>query len=390
MKKILLSATLSLSLLVNAQDAEKREVKYEYIQLPSKPLPANTLSYHVTVDAPYADKNDEKKEAYDKDKAALDARNKEKADAYKQKSTLQKIADRALLDERKPVDQKMGELKLSRTFDLDMLANMVKLEGMNDVAGNGLKINISLMGFEMLEPVVTYDNIFSGGQTNKKYKYEISYKHPVLIKAEVIGTQFIYSETPEKLNTFNKFYTEVYNSEAELKANFEKNKEAILYSLEEKAVMESMRGVNVLLNDYHALKKVKHESDIWVAEGKKYDYSDYTTAFETASQAYLLLKNDAEKKESKAKLVQSIGLWQTAFSQADLKDKKARINREIAGVTLLNIAEAQMWSDQYDEARATLTKLNGMDMKGKERRQSEAISKMIEELEPRYKIYFTK
>ncbi|MES2656937.1 MAG: hypothetical protein V4620_15175 [Bacteroidota bacterium] len=390
MKKILLSVALCISMLANAQDAEKREVKYEYIQLPSRPLPANTMNYHVTVDAPYAAKNDEKKEEYEKNKVALETRNKEKADAYKQKTTMQKIADRALLDEKKPVAEHMSELKLSRTFDLDMLANMVKLEGMNDVAGNGLKINISLMGFEMLEPVVTFDNIFSGGQTNKKYKYEISYKHPVVIKAEVIGSQFIYSETPEKLNSFSKFYTEVYNSEAELKANYEKNKEAILSSLEEKAVMESIKGANLLLNDYHALKKVKHESDIWVAEGKKYNYTDYITAFETASQAYVLLKNDAEKKESKAKLVQSIALWQTAFSQADLKDKKARVNREIAGATLLNIAEAQMWSDQYDEARITLTKLNGMDMKGKEKRQSESISKMIEELEPRYKVYFTK
>jgi len=173
---------LLISTSVFAQDIDKVEIKFDYIQLPLKPLDKNIKNYNskVLYDAEALNKKlladyevakvkaeedyqkslreydglmkkaeeelaKEKAEYPAKLKAANDAYMKE-MELYEQKSTLQKLADKQLANEGKPYKQipqepylkapsrpyksEPAEPKLHKVFNLDQLAaTYLKMEG---------------------------------------------------------------------------------------------------------------------------------------------------------------------------------------------------------------------------------------------------------------------
>ena len=98
------------------------------------------------------------------------------------------------------------------------------------------------------------------------------------------------------------------------------------------------------------LQPVRMEFELARAEDKKQDYSDLQQAYDTAYEAYAIYKAQGYNNETIESLQRAIPVWEKALQEADLKNKKARINKKIAKALHWNIAWAAMFSNDYDKS----------------------------------------
>ena len=56
-------------------------------------------------------------------------------------------------------------------------------------------------------------------------------------------------------------------------------------------------------------------------------------------------------------------MWAAALSEADFEDKKARIDRKVAGFLYLNLIEAAILMDNLSQAEGYLLEMNKVDAK---------------------------
>ena len=206
-KNVLLTciAGLFTSGILFAQDVDKRETKFDYIQLPSNPLDKSIKNYHSIIisdiddrnkklnqayeaalkqvdidfakdEAAYPTKLKKAEEDYNKDLANYQVKVKEADEAYQkdmaiyeQKSTLKKLADKNLANEGKPIKQVPNQPYLNspekpykrtpsapvllKTYNWEQLASTyLKLEGFNSGTANAVNITATIGDLDMKEP----------------------------------------------------------------------------------------------------------------------------------------------------------------------------------------------------------------------------------------------
>jgi hypothetical protein len=390
MKRLFIYCSLILAYTnLNAQDAERRDAKFSYIQLPARALTPPVKTYKVTLTSDAESNNNERREQYQKELAAADAEYQQALDTYNKKSVGQKILDKTLLEQGKPIKRAVPMPTYEKVFPLNAFGETyIQLEGFTKATDNALDIEIEVMPVE-ISPVKFVTESYMNSQ-QKKYKCEGVVKQPLMVIIKTPSGETIMSEIFSSSNNSYTYTTDAFNTESEARNYYDKNKSTIEGSWSEKALVENLKKLNNQLNNDFAFRKIKYETDVWVAEGKKFDYTDMNKAFETIMMAYNQLDDNTDKTALKEKAMEAIKAWETIYAEADLKDKKARINREIAGAILLNIAEAYMWIDEFSKAEETLTKLQTLDMKGYEKRQSNALSKKLEDLSARFNGYYKK
>lgn len=111
-----------------------------------------------------------------------------------------------------------------------------------------------------------------------------------------------------------------------------------------------------------SLNYVSQEFDVYSAKGKDFDYSELETAFEKAIEAYESIANEGYNDKNLAILKEAIAVWEKELATADLEDKKARINKEIAKGLEENCARGYFHVLDYDNAKkhaAAFAKLFG-------------------------------
>lgn len=315
------------------------------------------------------------KERYDESLARYDA----DLAAYNEKSTAKKLVEKTILDENnKPVKPGnfyppskpyLREVRHQKVFNKEMLANSyLKLDGFTNSTDNALKITVTLYGFESSDFVLkssesSYYNSKTK-QTSKvmKYWYEISYKNPINLKIETPNGEIIINETFAQFNEF------VLNKTPETQGSQPNiNRDSYIESLQSKIVESNMKEINDFINNNYGFPKYKREFEIYRVETKKMNYDDYQTAFESAVAGYKMLISD--KKGAFEKLNTAIAFWEKAYAESDINDKKARINSDITIITLFNLIEAKIWTDEYAKAEEYLNKIIGLNPSRKENRR---------------------
>lgn len=397
---ILLGLSLLVATIGFSQKIKDQKISFDYIQLPSKPLDKSLTTYTSEALLAYEEQiNAEKtrvQEEYDRKLAehpaevkAAEARFNEEMvryedamAAYNAKSTGSKVLENALLKEsNKPVNPgkfyppsapRKEVLNLQKVFSKEMLSSTyLKLDGFTkENNDNALKITASLFGFEHLEAELKFkesSSYNSKTETSTKYKtywYEVQYKHPISIKIETPSGELIIDETFEKFNEFsiaksksNKNYAPRFNE-----ANFVK-------SLQSGIVQKNMKFIKSYINTNYGFQKVKRNTIIYRVEQKrkkKYSYDDYQKAFEAAYAGYNSLKTGSDAAQEKIK--EAIAIWETALTESNMDDKKSRVNPDITIATMFNLAEAFLFSNQYDKVEENLNKMIGLDPSRKEKR----------------------
>ncbi len=395
-----------------SQKIDKQKLEFEYNQLPKKPLNKSIKNYSSQLEMAYeADIIAEKQKAQDDFEKATtehpqkvkdaEAKHKEivaeyEADmkAWKEKSTGSKIVERTLLDEKnKPV--KPGDFRPSmaprlkivyhqKIFNKETLANTyLKLSGYKKSTENAVKITATLQGFENLEQELkSREGNFYNKQTKTttktfKYWYEVSHRHPINLKIETPDGEVILDEILEQFNE----YTIAKSSSKEGKApSFNINKFAKI--LQDKIVQSNMKSLEEYINSNYGFSKVKRNITVYRVNAKKLNYDDYQKAFESTTAGYNLLVSDNTSAIEKIK--SAIAIWEKALTESNPSDKKARVNSDITIITLFNLVEACIWTNNYNKSEEYLNKIVGLNPSKKETKLIDEYREFLKEHKERW------
>ena len=397
---LLLGAALLLSTLLPAQKIIDKDISFNYIRLPKEPLGRSFGNYQSYVVAAYAADNAKLKADWEKKKGEADAQyqmdlamwsQKDKAaqdkydkemDTYNKKSTAQKMLDKNLLNEGKPVRQIIPEPyknippepKYKKEYDSNLLSSYIKLDGFKNAGDNAVIITVTLYGFEGVMPqmMTTQKSVVEKGVSHNvtMYHYETSYKQPMSVKVECPGKGVVLNQSMEQFNN----YTVEKTAESEQPPG-SMNGEQHLKDLEQSSMTTNLKIINDLINEKFGYCKATRTTVLYCSESKKADYSDLKTAFDNALTAYNTMLDD--KAAAVTKLKTAIDIWMKAVGEASMTDKKARINGEVGAMMELNLAEAFMWMDNYPDAETHMTKVGMMDPSRRMRHHGEEVAAMI-------------
>ncbi len=403
-------ALLGTSNLLQAQDIDNNDIRFNYIQLPAQPVDKTIKNYQSTVVLKYMEgvKNSQlsfqeqvaKAEAdykaamenyYVQQKLADDQYNKE-MEAWDKKPLAQKI----LLEKEKPqkkyipvpTKQTLVEPKYQKQFDVNLLASKYfKVEGYKQGAENPLKVTAFFLGFEATEAVLKEKSnvVKTTGkpdQTVIKYRYELNYKHPSGYRIET-NAGVIFEDYPAVTTDYNTYSTAEYNSVAELNTFWNSAKEGVINQLQEKIINQNCQTLSNIINNQFGYQNVAYSTLLSTVDEEK-GYEDYKQAYDIAAKGYSMLAEDLNKSNAIAKLKEAIAIWEKAMTESNPKNKKARVDMDVTQVTVLNLIEAYIFIDDFANAQSYIDKLKTLDPSKKERRRMERMEYLLKEQKKRY------
>lgn len=407
---LLIAITLNVNLLFS-QNIKDEVVEYRFIKLPLNPLPASIKNYQSSIFANYEADNQKKKEKYEaekkiaddnfeKEKAAYPAKVKAAEDKYnqemeewKKKSFGEKVVEKQILGENnKPVKQipsppypmsvRLPDLKT--TYDYPVVASTyLVLDGFSNKPDNAVKIDVILYGYDYTEPrqlseqksVVSYAN----GQTQTGnvtyYHNEFSYRHTMSVKVTMPDGKELFNVTPQELNTYK-----IYKSpETTTPAQF--NPQMLVKTYEEKILQDNLNLINNLVNDKIGYKRVTRKVELSFVKSKDETYQDLLIAYNDASAGLKILIDD--ETNAKSKLDNAIQLWNKALLESDIKNKKARIDKDVTLAIYYNLLECYFATNDVANAEKTIASLNTMDLSSSKRKLKEDYEALINDLKKR-------
>ncbi len=409
MKRQLTTFTFCVSIVsaVLSQNIDQEDITYKYQRLPLKPLSKDIKGYVSKVEQSYDAKNQELKAEYKEAQAKADEKYKQdmtryeeqskQADAdykkamddYNNKSIGKKTAEKLLLDSQKPTrayvpkpEKEIVTLSTTGTeYNKELFATTyLKLDGYMVNGANPVKITAILNGFEIQDPekvASDHAKVVNGvSSVVKKYKYKMKYRHPVMLKVEAPDKGTLMDETVEKTNEYTEATTQDFDSEYDLNAYWEKNKEALTKKYDEDITGANMKRAGNQLNFNFGFSIVSRETKLYTLKDKKGDYQDLTTAYTTAQLAFNTI-DGGFKKEGIVEMKKSVEAWEKAMTESNLSEKKARINEKVTMAVLFNLIEGYNILEDYTSAVKCLIKLKGMDLSNRETRHLESLNTFI-------------
>jgi hypothetical protein len=312
---------------------------------------------------------------------------------YNKKSLGSKLVEKGLLDNSKPVREivqkpyreYVAPPVLQSSYDYKTMADTyIRLEGYKNEPDNALKIKVLLYGYDHTQPRTMdeqQDNIRMGGAggtatyKSTNYHTEFSYRHPMAVKVYTPDGKELLSLTPPELNSYK-----IYKS-ANTDRPTDINTALLVKTNEERVLQDNLRFINTMLNDKYGFASVKKTAVLYYIKDGDNGYTDITTAFNEASSGLLILQQDAAT--GKAKLQKAADLWNTALKEADLNNKKARINKDITMGIYFNLLEVYFALGDAQGGQSTLDKLNTLSLSNNDRRAKLEFDMLFAELKNR-------
>ena len=75
-----------------------------------------------------------------------------------------------------------------------------------------------------------------------------------------------------------------------------------------------------------------------------------------AQSGYAAMSMDRNKSTAKKSLKMAIDIWEKELEEADLQNKKARINGKISGLISANLADAYFWMEDFEKTNYYINK----------------------------------
>lgn len=196
----------------------------------------------------------------------------------------------------------------------------------------------------------------------KSWYYEIPYTRPEsYLVAKGPDGKTVYaektSETNESIARFGwdenmkqplceyTLFPDKIKKEYPGQANSFKNSEHQKYQNEvfKKALAEAAANVS--------LSYMEEEFEVYSAKGKAFDYTGLEAAFDNAMAAYSSIRKTGFNTADLSKLKDAVAAWEKELLTADLENKDARINKDIAKGLHENCARASLYLYDFDKAK---------------------------------------
>ena len=129
------------------------------------------------------------------------------------------------------------------------------------------------------------------------------------------------------------------------------------------------------MNDRIGFKPTERQGKLSYVKSKDETYADLMKAYNEGSSALKTLKDE--------KLMAVAQTYQTVLLESNLNDKKARIDKEVTTMIYFNLLEIYFATRDVAAAEKTLSSLNSMDLSNGDRKEKEAMEKVIIDLKKR-------
>lgn len=394
-----------------SQKAIKNNVEFDFVSLPINPLDKSIKNYSSQVILAYEEEIINQKEQAQEDyERALANHSQNIIDSkvlyneelvrydtamaeYKRKSFGKKLIEKELLNENtkpvkpryytpsKPYLQKIFHQKI---FNKQMLASSyLNLEGYNNSPENAFIITATLFGFENLEielkskAYVTVNSKTKQRTETTHYWHEVSYKHPINLRITSPSGEVIIDKT---FDEFNEYLFAKSNVSKGNTAGL--NKERFLKGLQSTIVERNMKIIDDYINENFGFARKTRNTIIFTVKPKKFNYDDYQKAFEFSIAGYNLLLSD--NSAATEQINNAIEIWEKALLESDPSNKKSRINSDVTIITLLNVAEAYFWINDFDNADKYINKLFSLKPSKKQKKIIENYKSVIKDMKIRW------
>ncbi len=368
MKIILTTLLLAILFQGYSQNISDNKITFQYTQLPLVKIEKDFQTYETRVAHGYLSSNEDSLSNYALQQEVAQQNYESALVNYRsQKKNILKQYYRSMAIWEKAVNEGVPAIKpiKPKMPHLPSYQEVLRPRLSSPIADEKVKQGIDIKGFKkgLGGSILTIDvqairNIKiiqkkSGSGKSTKYKYDCEYSLPVLIKFETPVDGVVLQEVV--LRNVQKYKMKDFKSQYDFKIYWLENQELFYSELENYARTQAIKFANEYVNDQLGYVAKSRSTEIYsVKKFKSYDYSDITNAYSATVLALNLVSKDKEHKGAKAKLEVALAQWNEIMMESNSYDKKARVNDKISAMIRCNIAEIQLWLNQFDEAQATL------------------------------------
>ena len=361
MKYLTLALAALAFITANAQNVKRESVQVEYISRPSEPLPAGVTTYNVVVNQSYRDQFEAELQQWEIDTQLAQETYAAEMEAYNAKGTGAKILERALLDEKKPqLVLPRKPVATERIFEPGIISSKIDMQGMTRTEG-GATVTIEIQYFEGSAPEDGQQEIKDKeGNVSYKYYRTMKYRQPVRVTLQLPDGSIAIDEILTSSEDFTTYTSDKYTSKSALNKAW--NQTSVNNRLSQRSVEAGCIAINSILNDRFCFSKKTRPMTIYHAKTKKkVDYTDLNNA---ALDMKMAMEKYIDRPEEAAEGIRAcVAVWERVLTEADFENKKARINRKMAGLLYLNLINANIWLEDYDRVDALFDEMRRLDTK---------------------------
>jgi hypothetical protein len=133
------------------------------------------------------------------------------------------------------------------------------------------------------------------------------------------------------------------------------------FKAEAKAKKEAIDIINNLLKTEFGYVKLKDSRRFFDVKDKKHQYPEYHSTLEKIKSAMAYISIPSKKQEVEKLFQESINVWEQSIKELDKNNKDAKITKNIAAATYLNIAEANIWLHSFEKSESALAEYKLLD-----------------------------
>lgn len=359
MKEINLSILVFAASITFAQKTDKVKVDYELEMFPVE-LISKDKKTDILVDYAYRSKVETatSETAAKKEQAAKDK------EEYDKKNFGEKLLQTKVLGEAKPSGVYYNNAFMPTLFPEDVIKGQITVPGYIKTPGS--KGSVTILFSEL-----TY--------TVDPSKTKINYK-PLDVTLTILNDK---GATVFSGGIPGSYGTQTTNSVTP--NDLEKNMVSTLKGAETNAKNIAINNINTYLKINYGYNVVKNDRPFFDVKDKKQSYPECHEAIEKVKNAFVYVNMPAKQDMMATKLKEAIAIWEKDLTELDKANKDARINADVAAALYLNIAEASIWTKDFDKAYEALAKHKALDQDYS--RAYKDISDFLKDYSSRYNKY---
>ncbi|NMM48248.1 hypothetical protein [Marinigracilibium pacificum] len=254
----------------------------------------------------------------------------------------------------------------SKTEVENLLMNSIKIDGLERGPSGDDCLTIMARLETYYKSEVRYietEKSVKRGDATVKVKYHsltFDYKYPLYYELTLPGSYEADSKgfinNSQLMQTFT---SKEYENKSDLYKWWNENYKTIQANLRKELLNKNASSLANLLDNRFGYKQIKDsEMFFTVKKFKKHDYSDLDEAFAIAKEGLEMMQADQPLPSDAARstMTKAVDIWVKALNEADLEDRKVRINSKVAGAIANNLVNLYTLMGDFNKAQEIITK----------------------------------
>lgn len=358
-KKLVLGVFLALVIFTcKAQKVTTETIKHNYFRTP-KYILSKEKKINKEVIISYKEDN----ELISDINKNVNLQRKENAESekksYEEKKTSSKIAERILLGKKKPKNATYANKPYTqKEWSADhIINNGCKTMSLGHSTNTKAKIKITVLPIN-----ITKETINAEAATQKDgsiraayYTYHINGQAGLKVEAfNELGKLVI----SENFSSWQNTRSKKYSSRSARNKDFTQNDKAIKLGFEKKLMATDLNHLQTYINDNFENQITEKKSKIFSIKDKKGVYTQINECSLTFAKGIQYLSTEDSYSKGTGIIKELIPVYESQLKEYDPTNKKARINKNIAQALYLNLAQAYIWTNDYEKANNCIIEYN--------------------------------